>query len=116
MARVQFSYLSADLGLISITPLKATPSWAVIRRLMDDIADQLPALREVWWDLRGSTCLENRWLLLRDDGGAEVSTRTSPDAARIDAADYDADRRCLILWPVGLPPVEMDISPEEVAR
>ena len=116
MARVEFSYLASDLGLISITPLKATPSRAVIRRLMDDIADHLPALREVWWDVRGSTCLENRWLLLRDEGGAEVSTKTSPDAARIDAADYDADRRCLILWPVGLPPVEIDISPEEVAR
>lgn len=116
VARVEFSYLSSDLGLISVTPLKATPPRAVIRRLMDDIGDQIPALSAVWWDVRGSTCLENRWLVPREDGGVEVSTRMSPDAARIDAADYDPDRRCLILWPVGLPPVEIDVSPEEVAR
>jgi hypothetical protein len=87
VARVEFSYLSSDLGLLSVTPLKATPPRATIRELMDDIGAQLPALREVWWD-----------------------------ATRIDAVDYDPDRRCLILWPVGLPPVEIDISPEEVAR
>lgn len=116
VARVEFSYLSSDLVLLSVTPLKATPPRAVIGQLMDDIGAQLPALREVWWEVRGSTCLENRWLLLREDGAAEVSTKVSPDAARIDAVDYDPDRRCLILWPAGLPPVEIDISPEEVAR
>jgi len=114
VARVGFSYLSSDITLLSVMPVAAQPTRAVLRRLLDDVRGHLSLARSIWWDIQGTTCLENRFLALHPDGAAEVSTMPSPAASRLAAVDYDPDRRCLILWVDERPPVEVDIAPQEV--
>lgn len=91
IARVRFSYLSAQAELISIAPLKNSPLQRTVNRLLGDVEVELPACRRSWWAIRQTTCLANQWAVVPASGRIELSPEPQVDAKRITDGTYDPD-------------------------
>jgi hypothetical protein len=89
IARVEFSYLSNPLHLISIKPTQNEPSQRVINRLLDDIQNKLSDCRQKWWITKQTTCLTNQWALVPAAGRIDVLSKHRPGAKQIAGASYD---------------------------
>ncbi|HKM64885.1 MAG TPA: hypothetical protein VJY39_20595 [Acidisphaera sp.] len=96
IARVGFSYTGSTVELISIAPLSNVPLPRVVNRLLDDVRAELPACRRSWWAIRQTTCVENRWCVLRA-GGIEMLKGRVRGAKQIAGAWYDPAREWLHL-------------------
>jgi len=97
VARVGFSFVTNEVRLISVTPLRNIPLPRVISHLLQDIADALPACRGMWWAMRGTVCLANRWALRQQP--IEILSERQPGAVQVVDASYDpTSRRLSILW------------------
>jgi hypothetical protein len=87
-ARVRFSFVTNEVELVSVTPLRNAPLPRAIGELLDDVRSELPACRRTWWTMQNSVCLANRWAL-EDPQAVTVLTERRPKAVQIEDADYD---------------------------
>ena len=72
VTRVRFSYVSSEVELISIAPLKNVPLQRVVNELLDDIQARLMDCRRSWWATRQTTCLVNQWAVAPAVGKVEL--------------------------------------------
>lgn len=49
IARVRFSFIGNAVGLMSLVPLDNAPLRRTLNGLLDEIEDELPGCRRVWW-------------------------------------------------------------------
>ena len=89
-ARVGFSFVTNDVVLISITPLRNAPLPRVIGELLEDVRNELPACRRTWWAMQRSACLANRWALKQKRPVAVLRERRA-GAVQIEDARYDPE-------------------------
>ena len=94
IARVEFSFVTNEVRLISVTPVRNTPLPRVIGQLLDDVQDALHACRAEWWAMRGMTCLTNRWAV-RERQSLTLPPEHRPDAMQVEKADYNPVNHCL---------------------
>src|SRR5665647_340414 len=61
-ARFEFGFWHNDVSLLDVVPVKNQPSAAVLEALRQVIKtpQHLRRARECWWEVLGSTCLENQ--------------------------------------------------------
>lgn len=108
IARVRFSYLNGQVGLMSIAPLKNSPLQRTVNRLLADIEADLPACRRSWWATRQTTCLANQWAVVSVLGQVELSPEPQAGAKRITDAAYNPDgERLSMTFPDG---TTLDVS------
>ena len=88
IARVQFSYLSSTVALISIAPRRNAPQRRALNLLLGDIRGRLADCRRAWWTTRQTTCLANQWVR-EGRGTIELLSERTPDAKRIADTTYD---------------------------
>jgi hypothetical protein len=89
VARVRFSYVSGDVELISIAPLKNVPLQRVVNELLDDIQAQLMDCRRSWWMTRQITCLANQWAVAPAASEIKLCSERTREAKQIADASYD---------------------------
>ena len=89
VARVQFSFVDNDVGLMSIYPAKRVPLQRVVNKLLDDVSDRVASCRRHWWTTRRTTCLMNQWVKVPRAGKIEVLAQRRADAKQIADARYD---------------------------
>ena len=89
IARVQFSFLDNDVGLMSIAPAKHVPLQRIVNKLLDDVEDRVPKCRKQWWTMRQTTCLVNQWAKVPTAGEVELLAEREADAKKIADARYD---------------------------
>ena len=97
IARVRFSFLSSQVGLMSVTPLKNDPLQRTINRLLADIETGLPICRRGWWVTKRTACLTNQWVAGLASGRIELSSKPLAGAKRISDATYDPEEERLRL-------------------
>lgn len=110
-ARFEFGFWHNDVSLLDVVPVKNQPSAAVLEALRQVIKtpQHLRRARECWWEVLGSTCLENQ---MWDAKEQEV---VSPKAKRqgtrvIKAAVFDGRQYKTVLTLAGLDkPVEIKL-------
>jgi hypothetical protein len=90
IARLRFSYVNPAVELISIAPLKNVPRRRVVNRLFDDVRIRLADCRRAWWTTRRTTCLENQWVMTKEEK-IELCSKRRPDAKQIIDASYDPE-------------------------
>ncbi|HTW68606.1 MAG TPA: hypothetical protein VME47_01850 [Acetobacteraceae bacterium] len=90
LVRVEFSFVHARVRVHSIEPTPGAVRQRQLNRLLQAVEGQLAACRRVWWTIRGTTCLENKWLVMQSDG-MSVAEEASPNARRVKGAYYDSD-------------------------
>lgn len=97
IARVRFSYVDNEVGLISIAPLKNVPLQRVLNELLDEIRARLIDCRRTWWTTRQTTCLVNQWAVALAAGKIELRSERTRAAKQIADASYDpaAERLCV---------------------
>jgi hypothetical protein len=91
IARVQFSYLNAEVELWSIEPIRNAPTQRAINGLLQDVSAQLRACRRSWWGMQRTTCLDNQWVLPSAKSFLEPLLERVPEAKQIDVASYDIE-------------------------
>ena len=96
VARVRFSFLEDTVRLMSIAPLRNSPSHRSVNRLLGDIQTGLPACRRLWWTNRQTTCLEDQWAIVSPMAVSLVS-RQETAAKRIDSAFYDVTSERVVI-------------------
>ena len=89
IARVQFSFVDNDVGLMSIAPTKRVPLQRVVNQLLDDVGDRVTECRRQWWTTRQTTCLMNQWARRPAAGKIEVLPGRKANAKQIADARYD---------------------------
>jgi hypothetical protein len=89
VARVRFSYVSSEVELISIAPLKNVPLQRVVNELLDNIQARLMDCRRSWWATRQTTCLVNQWAVTLAAGKVELRSEHTGEAKQISDASYD---------------------------
>lgn len=99
LVRVEFSYVNTRAGVITIEPSTRAVRQRQLNQLLDDVEGHLPACRRVWWDIRGTTCLPNKWMMVQANT-VRVLDERQPDARRVKAALYDnnADTTRIVFW------------------
>jgi hypothetical protein len=99
LVRVEFSYVNTRSGVITIEPSTRAVRQRQLNQLLDDVEVHLPACRRVWWDIRGTTCLPNKWMMVQANT-VRVLDERQPDARRVKAALYDnnADTTRIVFW------------------
>ena len=61
-----------------------------MNELLDELAGHLAACRKLWWGSKGTTCLENQWLVWVCPDKWEVPGQQRATARQVRQADYDA--------------------------
>ena len=89
IARVKFSFVDNDVGLMSIAPTKRVPLQRVVNKLLDDVGDRVTECRRQWWTTRQTTCLMNQWARVPAAGKIEVLAERKANAKQIADARYD---------------------------
>jgi hypothetical protein len=89
IARVQFSFVNNDLGLLSIAPPKHAPLQRVVNELLDDVGDRVTKCRRQWWTTRQTTCLMNQWAKVSVAGKIELLAERKASAKQIADSHYD---------------------------
>jgi hypothetical protein len=90
IARVRFSFVTSEVALLSIAPLRNSPLQRMVNHLLGDIEAELPACRRTWWAGQRTTCLENQ-LVVTSSGTIEVPLSAPAHAKKIETATYDSD-------------------------
>jgi hypothetical protein len=90
IARVQFSFLNNDVGLISVAPAKHVPLQRTVNKLLDDVGSRVTKCRRQWWTTRRTTCLMNQWVNVPPGGKVEVLVERQANAKQISEAHYDS--------------------------
>ena len=83
------SYVSSEVELISIAPLKNVPLQRVVNELLDNIQARLMDCRRSWWATRQTTCLVNQWAVTPAAGPDELRSERTREAKQISDASYD---------------------------
>jgi hypothetical protein len=91
IARVGFSYLTSDVELISIAPMRNIPRQRVVNRLLDDVQDHLAMCRHCWWELRRTACLVNQWAKIEQSGKIQILAAGVAATKQITHAEYALD-------------------------
>jgi hypothetical protein len=94
IARVRFSYISRQVELMSIAPLKNSPLQRTVKRLLADMEAALPLCRRSWWMTKRTACLTNQWVILLA-GGQMALSQAPANAKQIRDATYDPDEERL---------------------
>jgi hypothetical protein len=89
IARVEFSFVSSTLALLSIAPWRNYPLRRTVNRLLDDIEAELPACRRIWRTTKQTTCLAKQWAVTPAPGVVELLPEATVNARQIDEAIYD---------------------------
>jgi hypothetical protein len=89
IARVQFSFVNNDVGLLSIAPPKHAPLQRVVNELLDDVGDRVTKCRRQWWTTRQTTCLINQWAKVSVAGKIELLAERKASAKQIADSHYD---------------------------
>jgi hypothetical protein len=99
LVRVEFSYVSTRAGVISIEPSTRAVRQRQLNQLLDDVEAHLAACRRVWWNIRGTTCLPNKWMMVHGNT-VRVLDERQPDARRVKTVLYDssADTTRVVFW------------------
>ena len=97
VARLRFSYLSSQVELMSVAPLKDYPLQQTVNRLLADVEAGLPTCRWGWWATKPTTCLMNQWAVGLATERIELSLTPFADAKQITDATYDPDEERLRL-------------------
>ena len=87
-----FAFESDAVGVLSIAPTERAVRQRQLNQMLDELATRLGALRRVWWDSQGTTCLENRWMARRSQNQWVVVDEARPEAKQVRSAMYDAAR------------------------
>jgi hypothetical protein len=90
IARVGFSFLDNEVGLMSIAPAKHVPLQRIVNKLLDDVGDRVSKCRRQWWTTRQTTCLMNQWATVPAAGKVELLVEREASAKQIADAHYDA--------------------------
>ena len=88
IARVQFSFVNNDVGLLSIAPPKHVPLQRVVNELLDDVGDRVTKCRRQWWTTRQTTCLMNQWAKVSVAGKIELLAERKASAKQIADSQY----------------------------
>ena len=83
IVRVGFSFISRELELLSIAPLRNSPLRRTVNQLLDDIEVELPACRRSWWSTKQTTCLANQWLAVPAPGVVELVAEPMANAGQV---------------------------------
>lgn len=89
IARVQFSFVNNDVGLMSIAPPKHLPLQRVVNELLNDVGDRVTKCRRQWWTTRQTTCLMNQWAKVSVAGKLELLAERKASAKQIADSRYD---------------------------
>jgi hypothetical protein len=95
IARVRFSYISSQIELMSIAPLKNSPLQRTVKHLLADLEAALPLCRRSWWMTKRTACLTNQWAVLLASGQIALLSEPLANAKQIDDATYDPDEQRL---------------------
>src|SRR4051812_4976527 len=83
IARVQFSFVDNEVGLMSIAPTKRVPLQRVVNELLDDMGNRVTECRRQWWKARQTTCLINQWARVPAAGKVELLAERKATAKQI---------------------------------
>ncbi len=95
-ARVRFSYVTDQVSVMSVTPLNMPIRPRVITSLLKDVQHSRLTCRRAWWDMQRTTCLANKWAVVRDEQ-LHVLDRQVQGARQIDLAIYDPEHDCSVI-------------------
>lgn len=95
IARVNFSYLTSAIELMSIAPANSVPSRRVVNTTMSDVQERLSdCVRSRWVNMR-TACLVNQWAIVATPGTIELVSDRAPSARQIVDANYDPESKRL---------------------
>jgi hypothetical protein len=90
VVRLWFSYVSADAGVLSIAPTEQAVRQRQLNELLDEVQARVVACRRIWWEIKGTTYLPNKWAIVLPDG-LMVLDAWRAGARQIQAACYDSE-------------------------
>lgn len=98
--RICFSYASSDVVVMSITPTQDAVRQRQINDLLDELIQHLCICRKIWWEGKGTICLDNKWVIAVSSTEVDVLDRPRVGAKRVRSADYDVATRAtkLSFW------------------
>jgi hypothetical protein len=88
-ARLEFSFVTNRVILLSVAPLGNLPQRRSINRLLEEIRTRLRSCRLSWWRTQGTICLDDRWASRSDTGSVMIHSKYEESATKIAAAAYD---------------------------
>lgn len=97
MVRIRFSFLSDAVAVMDIAPSEDVVRQRQLNEMVDEVTLHLAACREIWWDGKRTTCLQNMWLMLAGFDGLAVVDGQRPGARQVRFARYDVLARRTIL-------------------
>jgi hypothetical protein len=89
IARVQFSFVNNDVGLLSLGPLKLAPLQRVVNGLLGDVGDRVTKCRRHCWTTRQTACLVNQWAKVSVGRKIELLAERKASAKQIANCHYD---------------------------
>ena len=95
LVRLWFSYVSEAVGVRDIAPTERAVRRPQLKRLLNELQDNLAACRKLWWETRATTCLENKWVVRLASGCLEVLEARRRSARQVRSATYDASTQMM---------------------
>ena len=90
VVKLRFSFGSEAVGVLEIAPTEGAVRRKQLNQLLDELAGRLRDCRKLWWDGKGTTCLENQWLVRVRPGRWRMPGQQRAEAKQVKRADYDA--------------------------
>jgi hypothetical protein len=89
VVRLRFSFDAQPVGVISITPTELAVRQRQLNQMLDELAAHLHGARKLWWEGKGTTCLENKWMVRIAPGSWAVVTERRPGAKQVRSANFE---------------------------
>ncbi len=97
VVRIWFSFLTDAVGIMDIAPSACAVRQRQLNHMLDEVAAHLNTCREIWWEGKGTTRLQNKWLVhVKSDALAAVNAQQL-GARQVRLAQYDALARTTTL-------------------
>jgi hypothetical protein len=91
--RLWFSFTSDDVGVLSIAPTEHAVRRRQLNQICDELAAELIACRELWWNTQKTTCVDGMWALRVPPNDVTVLNERQAGAGRLTSATYDPRTR-----------------------
>ena len=62
IVRLSFSDVTVEAGVLSIAPTEQAVRQRQLNQLLDEVEAYVAKCRRVWWEIKGTTCLPNKWV------------------------------------------------------
>jgi hypothetical protein len=82
---------------MDIAPSSSAGRQRQLNHMLDEVAAHLDRCREIWWESKLTTCLENKWLLRVQLGDLAAVDGQQPGAKQVRSAHYDVVLRMTTL-------------------